>query len=156
MRTLKQIFIFAFVISLASSCTSQTTSKEGDIQKDISNAQPPEIPESMKKQDRIIKQIYRLEKEVRDLKIQLFINEVKQLCDIPNEFKEVEFLLEMTSGNLLEYKVNGSKLEMPCIEDCLIRINRNFSNMSYGFNNAFRMKPTRKFTISLNSNNKDK
>lgn len=155
MKRLTQLFVLAFIVTLMTSCYGQTNSEPNEIQKQNPLGQaPPELPENLKKQSRIIKQIYSLQRELRDLRIKDFINDINQYCKISGSYNEIEFFLEQRSGKLIEYKVDGKKIEIDCIQDRLVRIQNKFGEMSNGFNNAFRMRPTTKFVVLANKNKK--
>jgi hypothetical protein len=150
MKLINQLLILAFIVITITGCEGQSNSKGNDIKTDISlNDVPLEIPERLKKIDRVSKQIYKLLRELRDLRIEEFIDDVNQSCESLENF-EIEFILDQESGKLIEYLVNGEKNEIDCIEERLIRVHRNFGEMSFGYTNAFQIRPTRRFVIIPN------
>lgn len=153
MELLKQIFLLVFILIFTTGCSGQPRSDiSGNQNKNSRDNRPPEISENLKRQGVLAKQIYSLQREIRDLKIQEFVNEVNQICEKSAENNDIKFQLEQKSGDLIEYEVNGNKIKLPCIEARLLRIHRNFGEMSYGFNNAFRMRPKSQFVISSSAN----
>ena len=148
MKLINQILQLTLIGLISLGCVGQSNSKQNDsLHENSLKDAPPEIPENLIKQDRIAKQIYKLQRELRDLRIEEFVEDVKQNCEFQDSI-EIEFNLDQESGELIQYLIEGNDVEIDCIQDRLKRIQRNFGEMSFGFTNAFRMRPTSKFIIT--------
>ena len=111
MKLFVQILLLTYIGLISTGCWGQSNTNQNDIlfQKPMHDA-PLEIPKIIKKQDSIAKQIYILQRELRDLRIKQFVDNVKQNCEIAGNIK-IEFYLDQKSGEFIKYLVDSNEVE---------------------------------------------
>lgn len=147
MKLINQLLKLILLGTIVIACEGQANSKGNDSQSGIAiNNPPPEIPERLKRIDKVSKQVYHLQRELRELRIEEFIEDINKSCK-SLKCSKIEFILHQESGELIQYLVDGKKIEIDCIRERLNIVHGNFGEMSFGYSNAFRIRPKSQFII---------